>query len=314
MTQPQDFVPLGKTNLLITRLGTGAWAWGDRMMWGYGSNYHASDTKEAFDASLAAGINFFDTAEVYGNGVSERLLGGYLKSTTEKLVVATKFMPYPWRLSKKAMLRALRGSLKRMDLQSVDLYQIHWPFPPMPVETWADALADLVQAGLVRAVGVSNYSEDQMRRAYTVLAKRGVPLASNQVNYSLLDRKVEFSGLLKACQELGITLIAYSPLAKGALTGKYSPEKPMPGLRNRRYSRDLLEKIQPLIQLLRNVGREHGGKTPAQVALNWCMCKGTIPIPGAKNARQAQDNCAALGWELSQAEVAALDEASADLS
>ena len=314
MTQPQDLIPLGKTNLLITRLGIGAWAWGDRMMWGYGSNYHANDTKDAFDASLAAGINFFDTAEVYGNGVSERLLGGFLKTTSQKLVVATKFMPFPWRLSRKALPGALRDSLKRLDLQSVDLYQVHWPFPPVPIESWAEALADVVQAGLVGAVGVSNYSEAQMRRAYAVLAKRGVSLASNQVNYSLLDRKVEFSGLLKACQELGITLIAYSPLAKGALTGKYTPEKPMPGLRNRRYSRDLLEKIQPLIQLLRNMGREHNGKTPAQVALNWCMCKGTVPIPGAKNARQAQDNCAALGWELSQAEVAALDEASKNLS
>ena len=309
----QDTVPLGKTNIQISRLGTGAWAWGDRMMWGYGRGYQENDIRQAFDASIAGGVNFFDTAEAYGMGASERWLGSFLPSVS-KVVVASKFMPYPWRLTKGTLKRALSNSLKRLGLPAVDLYQIHWPFPPVPVETWADALADVVQAGLVRAVGVSNYNEDQMRRAYSTLAKRGVPLASNQVEYSLLDRRVEFAGLLKACQELGITLIAYSPLGKGALTGKYSPDKPMPGIRGREYTRSYLEKIQPLLNLMREVGREHNNRSPSQVALNWCIAKGSIPIPGAKNARQAQENCGALGWQLSEAQVAALDKASAEIA
>jgi aryl-alcohol dehydrogenase-like predicted oxidoreductase len=224
--------------------------------------------------------------------------------------VATKFFPFPWRLSKAALLRALRGSLERLNLQRVDLYQVHWPFPPMPVETWAEALAQVVQQGLARAVGVSNYSVDQMRRASAALAKRGLVLASNQVEYSLLKRQVELNGLLKTCQELGVTLIAYSPLAQGVLTGKYSPEHPLPGVRGWRHSRADLEKAQPLLHLMGVIGDAHGGKSVAQIALNWTICKGTVPIPGAKNATQAQDNLGALGWRLSEAEVAALDDAS----
>ena len=132
-------------------------------------------------------------------------------------------------------------------------------------------------------------------------------------NSTLLNRKVEFDGTLAACHDLGITLIAYSPLAQGALTGKYTPEKPLPGLRNRRYPRTTLEQIQPLIRRMREIGRAHDGKTPAQVAQNWLICKRTVPIPGAKNARQAQENVGALGWSLSEDEVAALDETSAGL-
>jgi aryl-alcohol dehydrogenase-like predicted oxidoreductase len=313
-TEHVQTVPLGKTSIQITPLGVGAWAWGDRMVWGFGRGYQEEDVRAAFETSLAAGINWFDTAEAYGQGRSERLLGSFLPSTSTPVVVATKFMPFPWRLSRGAFKQALRRSLKRLNLACVDLYQIHWPFPPVPVETWADALGDAVEAGLVRAVGVSNYNEGQMRRAYATLAKRGIPLASNQVEYNLINRKVESNGLLKVCQELGISLIAYSPLSQGVLTGKYTPEKPLPGLRGRLYSRALLEEVQPLIRQMREIGREHGSKTAVQVALNWVICKGALPIPGAKNARQAQENAGALGWRLSEAEVAALDESSAKMA
>ena len=132
-------------------------------------------------------------------------------------------------------MRALRHSLDRLGLESVDLYQMHWPFPPVSIDTWMDAMADAVQAGLIRAVGVSNYNAEQTRRAHDALAKRGVPLASNQVDYSLLQRKPETNGLLALCKQLNVTLIAYSPLAQGLLTGKYTPQNPPPGLRGRRY-------------------------------------------------------------------------------
>ncbi len=314
-----DLIPLGKTDIRISPLGLGTWQWGDRMMWGYGKTHTDSDLHDAFQVSLQSGVNFFDTAEVYGKGRSEQLLGACLQQARQSplatpLVVATKFMPYPWRLRKGILLSKLRASLARLRLQRVDLYQIHWPFRPVPIETWANALADAVEAGLTRAVGVSNYDSAQMLRAHSALAKRGIALASNQVEFHLLNRRVERDGLLKLCRELGVTLIAYSPLAKGMLTGKYTAKAPPPGLRSYLFRRARLAKIQPLIQLLRAIGDAHDGKSPVQVALNWVMSKGAVPIPGAKNARQARDNAAALGWRLAEHEIAALDEESRKLS
>jgi aryl-alcohol dehydrogenase-like predicted oxidoreductase len=159
-------------------------------------------------------------------------------------------------------------------------------------------------------VGVSNYSAAQMRLAHQVLSRRGIPLASNQVEYHLLNRKVERNGVLQSCRELGVTLIAYSPLAKGLLTGKYTPEIRPPGLRKYTVRSGRLSSIQPLIGLMRQVGQAHEGRSPAQVALNWLICKGAVPIPGAKNGHQAQENAGATGWRLEAAEIAALDEIS----
>jgi len=306
-----DRVSLGATGIQISPMGIGTWAWGDTWFWQYGKGgYTDADLDAAYQASLAHGISFFDTAEIYGRGRSERLLGQFARKAGWPVVITTKFFPLPWRVSKGQLVRALRHSLDRLGLESVDLYQMHWPFPPVSIDTWMDAMADAVHAGLIRAVGVSNYNAEQTRQAHAALARRGVPLASNQVDYSLLQRKPETNGLLALCQQLNVTLIAYSPLAQGLLTGKYTPQNPPPGLRGRRYG-GILAGIQPLTSLLREIGQTHGGKTPAQVALNWTISKGTVPIPGAKNARQAIDNAGALGWRLADAEVAALDAASA---
>jgi aryl-alcohol dehydrogenase-like predicted oxidoreductase len=281
------------------------------MVWGYGKGgYSDADIRAGFDASLEAGINFVDTAEVYGFGRSERLLGSFLPTAAKPVLTFTKFLPIPWRLGKGAVVRALRGSLKRLNLPQVDLYQLHWASPVVPVETYVEGLAEAVQLGLTRAVGVSNYNVEQMYRAHAVLSKHGIPLASNQVPYSLLDRRVEFNGVLKACRDLGVTLIAYSPIAQGALTGKYTPANPMTGVRARQWPAALLERIQPLLKRMAEIGQAHGGKSPSQVALNWLIGMGTAPIPGAKNSRQAQENAGALGWDLSEAEMAELDELS----
>ena len=326
-------IHLGATDLLVSPLGIGAWAWGDRFFWGYGRQYGHDESAAAFQTSLAAGINFFDTAEIYGQGRSERLVGEFIRryagesggprlveapqtSGSEQPVIATKFAPYPWRLFPGQLERALRGSLKRLQLEQVALYQIHFPLKIRSLETWAEALAQAVQAGLTQAVGVSNYNQKQMIETQRVLQRYELPLASNQVEYSLLDRAIEANGLLETCRRENITVIAYSPLAQGLLTGKYTPANPPGGVRGRRYDARRLARIQPLIELLRTIGAEHAGpdgeaKTPAQVALNWTICKGTLPIPGAKNARQASDNIGALGWRLSGDEVARLDEASA---
>ncbi len=308
-----ETITLGNTEIRISPLGIGTWAWGDRFFWNYGSDYSAEDVRAAFVAAVETGINFFDTAEVYGMGRAERFLGELTAQTTEPVVIATKFFPFPWRVRRAAMKRALHLSLKRLGKESVDLYQIHFPWPPRSPDFWVRALGEMVQAGLTKAAGVSNFNAEQMRRAHAILAAQGIPLASNQVHYSLLHRAPETNGVLAACKELGITLIAYSPLEMGLLTGKYSPENPPRGIRSRRYTKAYLARIQPLIGLMREIGRAHGNKTPAQVALNWVICKGAVPIPGAKNARQAESNAGALGWRLTEEEIAALDNASAQI-
>jgi aryl-alcohol dehydrogenase-like predicted oxidoreductase len=311
----EDPISLGKTDIRISPIGLGTWQWGDRAMWSYGVTHTDRDIHEALRKSIEGGIDFFDTAELYGKGRSEVLLGECLREMAPAgsgvpVVVATKFAPLPFRLRKGALVRALRASLARLGLARVDLYQVHFPYSLVPIPVWANALADAVEAGLTRSVGVSNYSAGQMRRAHEVLSRRGIPLASNQVEYHLLNRKVERNGVLQSCWELGVALIAYSPLAKGLLTGKYTPENRPPGLRKYTARSGRLSSIQPLLGLMREVGQAHEGKSPAQVALNWIVCKGAVPIPGAKNAHQAQENAAAAGWRLAAAEIAALDDMS----
>lgn len=289
--------------------GLGAWAWGDRIVWNYGRGYSDDDIEAGFKISLEGGVNLVDTAEVYGNGRSERLLGQFIKNTTHPVFVATKFFPMPWRWTSGSVVGALRASLERLGLDSVDLYQIHWPSPIVPIETYVEGLVETHALGLARAVGVSNYDKAQMQRAYKALAKYNVPLASNQVEYHLLDRSAEKSGLLALCQELGVRLIAYSPLAMGLLTGKYTPETPPSGVRARKYA-GLLKMMQPLLRLMNEIGQDHESKSAAQVALNWCICKGALPIPGAKNQQQAAMNAGATGWRMTAEQVKALDDAS----
>jgi aryl-alcohol dehydrogenase-like predicted oxidoreductase len=302
--------PSSETRFLhAIEMGLGAWQWGDRVVWQYGHGYGDAEVHQAFLATLDDGIRFVDTAEVYGNGRSERLLGQFLKETDQPVLVASKFFPWPWRLRKNALARALKGSLTRLGMESVDLYQIHWPTPFMSIDRMMEGLAECVKLGLTRTVGVSNFSQTQMLAAYSSLARHNIPLASNQVHYSLLNRSVERSGTLARCKELGIRLIAYSPIEKGLLSGKYSADSPPPGARSRNYT-GLLPKIGPLLKLMTEIGQDRGGKSNVQIALNWVICKGALPIPGAKNAEQAQANAGALGWRLTDEEVARLDETS----
>ena len=304
---------LGRTGILVSPMGLGAWQWGDRFLWKFGQGYDETDVRSAFESTLASGINFVDTAELYGLGRSERLLGKFIRDLDpihpNSIVIATKFAPMPWRLTKGGLLHALQASINRIEVSPVDLYQIHFPLLVRSIETWMAAMAEAVRKGMTRAVGVSNFSLEQTRQVFDLLQRRGIPLASNQVEYNLLNRNIERQGLLNYCLENGISIIAYSPLAQGVLTGKYSPDHIPPGARGRKYDRQYLEKIQPLLSLMREIGQEHGGKTPAQISLNWLITKGVIPIPGAKNAVQAVQNSGALGWHLSAEEMLALEKA-----
>lgn len=296
---------IGRTSLQVAPLGVGTWQWGDARYWGYGGAYARTEVAAAYQASRQAGIDFFDTAEIYGSGMSEQNLGELVRAEAEQVVIATKFAPLPGRWTRSSVAAACAASLRRLGLARVDLYQIHWPYTFISIEALMSALADLVAAGRVRAVGVSNFSAAQMERAHRALERRGVSLASNQVHYSLLHRKPEQNGVLTACRDLGVTLIAYSPLEQGILTGKFHDGERIPGAMRRRMrgvSPSRLRATEPLIGALREIGEAHGGKTPAQVALNWLMCQGTLPIPGAKNGEQAAANAGALGWQLSDAE------------
>jgi len=305
-------IPLPGCDVSISVMGLGTWAWGDRSTWGmngYDRTYDFETIRAAYERTVTAGITLLDTAEMYGDGESERIIGRLLcedRAHRDRVVIATKFMPFPWRIPFAAALRkSLRNSLARLGVPFVHLYQIHGPISLRSARAVAAALAAPYKAGLIKAVGVSNYSEGELRAIHAALATHGIPLATNQVEYSLLRTMPESNGLLRACRELGVTLLAYSPLAMGRLTGKYSQANPPPGKRN--FSAFPMAEIEPVIAELRSCGAAHGGKTPAQVALNWLICKGAVPIPGAKNAAQAEQNAGALGWRLTADEVAALD-------
>jgi aryl-alcohol dehydrogenase-like predicted oxidoreductase len=310
-----ETVALGQNGPAVTPLCIGTWAWGDKLFWNYGDEYGLEQLQEAFTAALEAGITFFDTAEVYGLGLSEKFLGQFLQKTQQPVQIATKFGPLPWRFTGQSVSDALTDSLKRLQLDRIELYQVHWPFAfLLSQETLMNTLADEVKRGRIATIGVSNYSAAQMREAQQILAKRGVPLAVNQVRYSLLTRQIESNGILATARELGVTILAYSPLAQGLLTGKYTGDKATnpSGARSidPRFSQEGILKIAPVISLLQSIGEKYG-RTPAQVALNWLIVQGNvIPIAGVKTAAQVQQNAGALGWRLSDDEVGELEKVS----
>jgi aryl-alcohol dehydrogenase-like predicted oxidoreductase len=311
-TSSEEEIRLPGCDVEIPPMGLGTWAWGDRRTWGmdgYDHSYDRETIREAYQRSVEKGVTFLDTAEAYGSGESERIIGGLLEAdpaNRDRIVIATKFMPFPWKLAVKSGIReALGASLKRLGLPFVHLYQIHGPTSLRSAEALADALAAVREAGLVRAVGVSNYSEREMRTIHAALASHGIPLATNQIEYSLLRTMPERNGLLAACAELGVKVLAYSPIGQGRLTGKYSAGHPPPGRRG--FSDFPMAEVAPIVEELRRIGRRHGEKNPSQVALNWVISKGAIPIPGAKNREQADENAGALGWRLSEDEMRSLD-------
>ena len=306
---------LGRSDVRVSRLGVGAMTWGDPSglsrfspaKLSYGGPRGIADERDALEASVAAGVTFFDTAAMYSGGAAERRLGELARA--HDVQIATKF-PGSIVASADALPKALEASLARLDRSIIDLYQHHYPTRRVSIPRLMALMADAVHAGKVRAVGVSNYSVAQIRLAQAALAEHGVPLATVQQGYSLLDRRVETNGILETCRELGISLIAYQPLASGALTGKYLTARPsgfrrfMPAFRGS--GRDA---TVPVVGLLREIGERHA-KTPAQVGLRWLLEQGdVIPIPGAKTGAQARANAQALAFQLRPDEVETLERA-----
>ena len=307
---------LGRTEIEITPIGLGTWQFSEgRSIHGFiWSKIEPEVTEQIVAAALAGGINWFDTAEAYGGGRSERALAHALSTAGRRkgdVVIATKWQPVLRRAG--SIRRTIDQRLSNLSPFGIDLHQVHNPASFSSVEAEMDAMAALVLQGKIRAIGVSNFSAERMRRAHVALARHGIPLASNQVKYSLLDRRIEGNGVLDAAKELGVTIIAYSPLEMGLLTGKFHRD---PGLLKnrpigRRFSlRRKIERSRPLVEALEEIAAGHG-VTPAQVALNWLVNAhgdAVVAIPGASKPAHAQESAGAMKFRLSDEELSRLGD------
>jgi pyridoxine 4-dehydrogenase len=290
-------------------MGLGAWAWGDSLFWGYNPK-NDEELRKVFDYAVdnsKSKTTLFDTAEIYGFGRSEKLIGDFSKKyDQDKIQVATKFAALPFRSKAQDVVKAAQASSDRLG-RPIDLYQIHFPNAWSNAEYW-DGLAMAYDKGLVKAVGVSNYGVDATRACHAALAKRGIPLASNQIQMSLLYRYPLENGLSRACEDLGVKVLSYSPLALGMLTGKYTLDAPPQGPRQALFKAlKTTPDYDNLLATMKDVAAGHGDATLSQVALNWGRAKNSIPIPGARTLSQVQQNYGALEWKLSEGDVKALD-------
>ncbi len=307
---------LGRTGIQVTPIGLGVMQFsGGKGL--YGKIFPVLPTEEKtaiVGAALEGGINWFDTAELYGFGTSERGLAAGLHALGVEngdVIIGTKWLP----LFRGAgnIPKSIHDRLRYLDGYGIDLYLVHQPWSFSSVEAQMEAMADLVEAGLIRSVGVSNYNADRMRRAHAALAKRGLPLAVNQMEYSLLDRRIESNDVLAAAKELGVTITAYTPLGYGLLTGKYHRDPALFESSRRGFMlRRKFESSRPVVEALEEIAEAHG-VTPGQVALNWLIhFQGmtVVAIPGATRAEHASESAGAMRFRLSEEEMNRLDELS----
>ena len=309
---------LGKTDIKITPIGQGVmqFSGGGRIFKFMFPPMSEEESNAIVKTALDAGINWFDTAEAYGFGRSERKLSAGLqaaKAKDEEVVIATKWLPIMrWAGSIK---KTISKRLENLYPYAIDLHQIHQPYSLSSLKAQLIAMANLVENGKIRSIGVSNFSAKQMRQSHDFLEQIGLPLASNQVNYSLINRKIERDGVLDTAKELGISIICWGPLQSGVLTGKYheNPEllKKVPFVRRRVIKRNL-EKSQGLIDELDNIAKEHEA-TISQVALSWLVNyhdETVVAIPGATRASQAESNGMAMSLNLSQSDLNSIADVS----
>jgi aryl-alcohol dehydrogenase-like predicted oxidoreductase len=312
---------LGTTDISITPIGLGCWQFsgGQGLAGRYWPALPQETVNDIVRVSLEGGIDWFDTAEAYGAGRSEAALSAALQAAgcePGSVAIATKWLPLL--RTARSIGRTLEARRERLAPYGIDLHQIHIGFGALSTKrAQVEAMAKLVEAGLIRAVGVSNFSARAMRLAADVLGGHGLPLASNQVRYSLLDRGIESNGVLDTARELGVTIIAYSPLAQGLLSGRFHADpdlvKRLTGPRRRLglFRPRGLGRSAPVVATLESVAGEHG-VTPAQVALRWLLQahEHVVAIPGATKIRQARENAAVLDFELTEHEVRRLEEVS----
>ncbi len=312
---------LGQSELMVSPVGLGCWQFsrGRGLNGRYWPNLPEAEIAGIVEASLRGGVNWFDTAEAYGAGESERALAQALNTLGRipgDIIIATKWRP---------IFRTARSIAKTIDRRlevlagfPIDLYQIHNPFSFSSIEKQVESMAGLVRNRKIRYIGVSNFSAKQMRVSHRLLQNEGLQLVSNQVRYSLLDRRIEQNGILETARELGISIIAYSPLAQGLLSGKFHEN---PGLIRSRggYRKYLsafrpkgLERSRPVIAALREVAQHHNGSL-AEVALSWVIhSRGetVVAIPGATRTTQATENAESMKIQLTKDELDYLDNVS----
>lgn len=316
MEQKIELRKLGKSDLIITPIGLGCWQFSKGGNWG-GKFWPVLDDDVILDVvriSLEGGINWFDTAEAYGNGNSERNLSkalGLMNIKPGDVGIATKWWPF---LRTAGQIgHSIDERLKCLSPYPVDLYQVHQPWGFSSVKKEMEAMAQLVEAKKIKYVGVSNFSAKQMRRAWETLQKHGINLVSNQVQYNLLNRKIESNGVLATAKELGITIIAYSPLAQGLLTGKFHDNPEL--IKHTGYRRHFsqfkskgLEKSRPVIELVKELAAKYG-VTPSQIALNWLINyhgETVVAIPGASKSKHAEENIGAMKFRMTEEDMAKL--------
>ena len=341
----------GDEVLCGVQMGCGTWAWGNKLLWEYDADTMDGELNKVFDLHVATRKTaFFDTGDSYGTGKlegrSEQLLGQFRTARTARrtnirpaqgkdsatssgsssgspegsCVFGTKLAVYPWRLTSESLVRACEASRERMRVEQIELAQLHWSaanYAPLQERALWKGMGDIKERGLAKAVGVSNYGPKQLKKIHAYLAGRGVPLATCQVQLSLLSYDELQKEVLAVCEELDIKVISYSPLALGLLTNKYAignkegkgmEETRLPGGLRGLVFRNILPGIRPLLSELVEVA-EDTHATPSQVAIAWCMSKGTIPIPGAKNLSQAKQNIGSLDVNLSDLHCQALEAA-----
>lgn len=299
-----------RTPVRTSWLCVGAWPWGDKATWKW-RDEELPEVKAAWKKLFSAGINFIDTAQAYGADHSSEEIVGQLVAEVprEDIVVQTKYFPSSLDAqSVEAPLNSLKDSLARLKLEYVDIYLVHGPIHPQSIKTVAEGMAKCVEKGLTRAVGVANYDvHDVQRMRDELLSKFNVPLATNQAEFSVLRRMPEKSGEIRECAEHDMVFQSYSSLAQGRLTGKYTVENPPP--ETYRFSNYDMKDVEPVVAELRDIAekREGGKKSVAAVALNYNMSKGTLPVVGIRNVKQAEEALEALGWRLTEEEVARID-------
>jgi len=312
---------LGKTDIEISPIGLGCWQFsgGHGLVGKYWPVLDRATVRAIVESSLEAGVSWFDTAEAYGGGEAERALTEALRELGRKpgeVVLATKWMPFL--RTARSITRTIDRRREALGEYPIDLYQIHNPYSLSSIEAQLREMAALAREGRIRAIGVSNFSEEQMRRAHRLLAEEGIPLASNQVRYSLLHREIESNGVLEAARELDVTIIAYSPLAQGLLAGAYHDDpqriRERPGMRKhlKAFRPEELERTRPLIEELRWIAAAHE-TSPAEVALSWLLSahgEAVVTIPGASSAEQARRNARAMDLRLSEEEIEKLAQRS----
>ncbi|MDD1773305.1 MAG: aldo/keto reductase [Methanomassiliicoccales archaeon] len=301
-----EYRKLGRSDLIVSSVGLGAWQWGSGSYWGYGERYGRDDVARIWDKAVEQGVNFIDTAEIYGWGMSEQVIGEIIQKD-KRPIIASKY--WPFKLSSDFVYRSVRKSLRRLKVDSIDLYQVHYPNPTNSLRKLMRNLERLVKDGKIRYIGLSNFGVKGLEEARSALSFCDV--VSDQVHYSLLARKPEFDGTIEYCKKNDIGIIAWSPLEQGLLTGKYRPGVKVSGIRRLRpaFSERGLRRLKPSLDELEAVSARHS-RTPAQTAINWLLREdNVVAIPGASGPKQIEDNCGAVGWALSEEENQRLEKA-----